>query len=273
MLKRLGISMAVGLARDSLTLVRFSRWRGQPATVLAEHALADGDGKDPVRLGSAFAALFEGVDCAHLPLTVVLADELVRLWQVTPPQGASRAVDIEAACALRFQTLYGESMADWVMSAQLNAIAPFFAAAIPRALHQVLCEQARQLHMTIVDMAPQLIKAFNHHRRALEPDAWFAQVQGSLLTLAAHDGEELLAVRSMAVPANAGLEWLRAQIAREALRLNLPAPKAVQGCGQLPAAWLQADDDGFACSRLDQARRGMPAQSGGAMLALAGARA
>src|SRR4051812_13613135 len=98
MLKRFGLSLSIGVSRESLTAVRLSRWRGAPVTVVGERALQAGEVDDPVQLGAALRALLAGQDCAHLPLSVVLADDLVRLWQVTPPQGATRVADIDAAC-------------------------------------------------------------------------------------------------------------------------------------------------------------------------------
>jgi hypothetical protein len=271
MLKRFGISLSVGVSRESLTAVRLSRWHGAPATVIAERALQAGQADDPVQLAAALRALLAGQDCAGLPLSVVLSDDLVRLWQVTPPQGASRMSDIEAACALRFQTLYGEPLSNWRLACAPDARSPFFAAAMPRAVYDTVAAFAEESAMPLVAMAPQFVTAFNRWRKELRADAWFALVHGGLLTLGAHDGQQMLAVRSMPMPADAGATWLRAQLEREALRLDLPCPQSVQGCGQLPQAWVDGDD--ITVTRLDLARRGMPAQSNGAALAQTGARA
>ncbi len=271
MLKRFGISLSIGVARESLTAVRLSRWRGAPATVLAERALLAGELEDPVRLAAALRALMAGQDCAHLSLSVVLADDLTRLWQVTPPQGATRMADIEAACALRFQTLYGESPASWRMVCAADARTPFFAAAMPRTLFDTIAAFASESGMALIGLAPQFVTAFNYWRKELRADAWFALAHDGLLTLGAHDGERLQAVRSVPMPLDADATWLRAQLEREALRLDLPLPQSVQGCGQLPHGW--SDSGAISVSRLDQARRGMPSPSNGAALAQTGARA
>ncbi len=271
MLKRFGHSLSIGVARDALTAVRLSRWRGPAATVLAERALQAGEMDDPTKLAAALRALVAGQDCDGLPLNVVLADDLVRLWQVTPPQGASRMADIDAACALRFQTLFGESMAGWRVATAADWRAPFFAAAMPHALFESLSAFARESGMPVVSMSPQFVVAFQRWRKDLLPDAWFALVHGGLLTLGVHDGEQLQAVRSMPMPLDAGTAWLRNQLDREALRLDLPRPQALQCCGQVPHGWVDGDD--LAIIRLEPARRGMPAQSNGAALAMAGGRA
>lgn len=271
MLKRLGHSLTIGVSREGLTALRLSRWRGPAATVLAERPLQTDELDDPARLAAALRALVAGQDCQALPLSVVLADDLVRMWQVNPPQGASRLADIEAACALRFQTLFGESMAGWRVASAADWRAPFFAAAMPHALYESLTAFAREAGMPLVSMSPQFVVAFQRWRKALVPDGWFAVVHGGLLTLGVHDGSQLQAVRSLPMPADAGTPWLRAQLDREALRLDLARPQALQCCGQVPHGWVDGDD--LSIVRLEPARRGMPAQSNGVALALAGGRA
>ncbi|MES2298823.1 MAG: hypothetical protein V4582_17390 [Pseudomonadota bacterium] len=271
MLKRIRQSLRIGVARDSLTLVRVDRWRGQALSVLAEMPLTEHDIDSPERLLVAARQLMADSGCAGMAATLVLADELVRLWQVTPPQGATRMADLEAAAALRFQSLYGATLADWTMVADWNASAPFYAAALPRAMLDAFETLAREERFTFIDIAPQCLHAWNSWRRAIAPGAWFALVHGPLLTLATCDGKRLGALRSVPLAPAADLAWLHAQVEREALRLNLPAPTLVQACGQVPASWT---DDGahgqFECVRLDGARRGMATLSRGALLAQTG---
>ncbi|UUZ55504.1 hypothetical protein LP419_07490 [Massilia sp. H-1] len=52
-----------------------------------------------------------------------------------------------------------------------------------------------------------------------------------MLTVGAIDGGRLQAVRAVALPDGASLEWLERHIAREALRLNLPVPARLQLAG------------------------------------------
>jgi hypothetical protein len=272
MLKRLGQSLSIGVARDGLTLLRLARWSRAAPAVLAERALQAGEIDHAESLGAALRALLADQQLAGLPLSVVLADDLVRLWQVMPPQGAARMADLEAACTLRFQVLYGESLANWQLASAPDARAPFLAAAMPRHLFDACRQLADEFALALVEVAPQCIKSFNRWCGQLHEEAWFAQVHAGLLTLGAHDGHRLLAMRSTPLPPQAGLDWLREHTLREALRLNLAPPQGLQACGQVPQAWLEADA-GFVCSRLEQARRGMPAPSNGAALALSGARA
>jgi hypothetical protein len=272
MLKRFGLSLRIGVSNEALTLLRLSRWRGEAVTVLAELPLTAHDIASSERLLVAARQLIAGSACAGMSATIVLADDLVRLWQVRPPQGATRMADVEAAAGLRFQSLYGEPLTDWKMVADWDARAPFFACAIPRAMLAVFEQLARDEKLTIVDIAPQCIHAWNRWHGAVKPGAWFALAHGSMLTLGACDGKRLGAVRSLPLAPAGDLAWLQAQVEREALRLDVPVPSLVQACGQVPPSWIDAPAQGqFECVRLDGARRGKAALSSGALLAQTGA--
>src|SRR5471032_634755 len=128
----LGQALRIGVSGYSVSLLRTSRWRGEPLTVLAEHAFSPG-GEHPVdAIANALRALLGELELGGWPVSIVLADELTRFWRVTPPAAAARLADIEAAAGFRFHTLYGESPAAWQISADWNASQPFFAAAVPR---------------------------------------------------------------------------------------------------------------------------------------------
>jgi hypothetical protein len=246
MRRRFGQGLRLGVARGGLALVRTSRWGGAPAALLAEHALAAGaiDSADGVR--AALAALLDGAGVAGWPVTIVLADDLVRLWQVTPPDNTTRLADLEAAAALRFQTLYGEPAAGWELSAAYDPVRPFLAAAMPRTLLAALARGAGEHGLKAVEIAPQFVAVLNRYRGAVQPGAWFGVVHDNVVTLGAGDGHAIAAVRAAALPQGADAGWLAAHVAREALRLNLPAPQRLQLWGSVPAGWLAAGG----CTRL-----------------------
>ncbi|UUZ49989.1 hypothetical protein LP420_07895 [Massilia sp. B-10] len=75
-----------------------------------------------------------------------------------------------------------------------------------------------------------------------------------MLTVGAIDGGRLQAVRAVALPDGASLEWLERHIAREALRLNLPVPARLQLAGLAPAAWNNSAGAALACTLLDRDR-------------------
>ncbi|MDL2356070.1 MAG: hypothetical protein QFF03_12505 [Pseudomonadota bacterium] len=240
MRRRLGQSLRLGVGAGAVALVQARRWGGAPLALLAEHPYEGSAG-----LAQALDAVLEPA-YAGWPLTIVLADDLVRLWQVTPPPQASRLADLEAAAALRFQLLYGEPAAGWTLRAGWDLDRPFLAAALPRAL-QASIEQGARRHR-LVETVPQFVVNFNRWCGALKPGAWYGQLHDRVLTLGAIDAGALVAVRAQALPDGADAAWLAQHLAREALRLNLAVPERLQLCGSVPPGWL-----GAACARLGAA--------------------
>lgn len=235
--RRPGQALRIGVAADSLTLVRTARWWGEPVSVLAEQRVDASAGAGPAALAGALAALLDGQDVKGWPVSFVVADELARLWEVTPPPASARLADLQAAAALRFFTLFGESPAAWQLEAAWDAAHSFVAAALPRGLLALLCDGARAHGLHVVAIAPQFIAGWNQWRGALKPGVWYGQVQGGVLTLGVTEHKRLRAVRAAAVPASADGAWLGQHLAREALRLECPLPSRIALAGQLPSAW------------------------------------
>src|SRR4051794_11610550 len=105
-----GQALRLGIAPDGLALVRTSRWQHERALLLGELRLStNGQYQGLDAVAAALPLLLDEHEhaLAGMPLTVVLSDELVRLWQVAPPPGAARMADLEAAAALRYQALFG----------------------------------------------------------------------------------------------------------------------------------------------------------------------
>jgi hypothetical protein len=230
MRRRFGQALRLGLARGGIALVKTSRWGRAPELVAAQ-ALAPGALDSAAGVEDALAALFDGAYDGW-PLTVVLADELARLWQVVPPPHTTRLGDLEAAAAMRFQALYGEPAAAWAIRAGWDPLRPFLAAALPRALLGALEQGAALRQMPLLEIVPQFVAVINRCGGVLKPGAWFGVVHDKVLTLGAG-----ATVRAVALPEGAGAPWLAEHLEREALRLNLPAPERVQLWGQVPDAW------------------------------------
>lgn len=234
MRKRFGQSLRLGVTPFDVALVKASRFGSARAEVLAEVALG-GTGSDAI--GAAVRQLLSDAGSAGWPVSVVLSDELTRMWQVTPPQNTTRLADLEAAAGLRFQTLFGDSASQWAMSAGWDAGAPFLAAAMPRQLLALLEQAAFDSKATIVQVLPQFVAGWNLWRSALAADSWFGLVQSQVLTLGAVEGGQVRALRAAAIPDGAGHEWLAQHVAREALRLNMAAPARLCVAGPAPALW------------------------------------
>ncbi|MYN20906.1 hypothetical protein GTP81_29645 [Rugamonas sp. FT107W] len=266
MRRAIGQSLRIGVSGFAVSLLRVSRWRGEPVTVLAEHAFAP-SGEHPFdAIANALRALLGEQEAGGWPVSIVLADDLTRLWRVVPPPDAARLADIEAAAGFRFQSLYGESPSAWQISGDWSATQPFFAAAVPRALLAVLGKVAEEFKLHIVGIEPHFITAYNRWRRGLKPGAWFGLVHDHLLTLAAveADGKSIRAIRALPIPAGQGADqyWLGQTLKREALLLDMEAPELLQVCGAAPAAWSKpvTNPAHIACAVLDQSQL---ASSGG----------
>ena len=249
MRRKFGQSLRLGVAADGLALLRVSGWPRTGAEVLALQPVEAGA---PDALAAGLRALLKEADPRGWPLTVVLADDLVRLWQVPPPQGATRLADLQAAAALRHQHLFGAPPHDWRISADWDAARPFLAAAAPEALLALFEALAREHRFYLVEVAPQFVAAMNAWRRARRPGAWFGLVHGGVLSLAAYEGGALAAVRTAVIPPGADRDWLEAHVAREALRVGVGRPERLQLCGAAPAGWASsAGRLKFACILLE----------------------
>ncbi|MGW8391250.1 hypothetical protein [Pseudoduganella sp. HUAS MS19] len=239
MLNHFAQSLRIEVTPHALRLLRVKRWGTAAPQLLAEQALAaNGPGAAGVAeaLPAALAALLAGRDAGARAASFVLSDELVRLWQVTPPVQAARLADLEGAAALRFHTLFGETPAAWHISADWNAAAPFMAAAVPRLLKAAIDSAAAKHGLTVTGIVPNFVAAWNRHAGALKNDAWFGVAQDNVLALAACEEGKLRAVRHVAIPHGADHSWLTQAAQREALLLGMQPPALIQLSGEVPPA-------------------------------------
>ena len=236
-----GQALRLGVAADGVALVRAARWRRATPELVATSAFG-ADGADTLAAtADAIAQVLGQGEYTGWPLTVVLADELVRTWRVLPPPGAARVADLEAASALRFHTLYGDSAAGWQMAASWDQSHPFLAAAVPKPLMAVLEQAAARQRLALVSIVPQFVANWNRWRGALARGAWFGQLHEQVLTLGALEHGRLAGLRAALVPPGADGAWLGAHLAREAMLLDLAAPATLQLVGKLPTSWRGTD--------------------------------
>jgi hypothetical protein len=249
MLDRWGSRLRIGLSRHGLVLVKTRR--RQPSALLKEIALPEQDIATPELLAAGLRQILMAAD--RSPVSVVVADHWVRMMMVTPPQNLRSLQDCEAAAAMRFQALYGEPAADWQIVGDWSARQPFLACALPRAQGNTLQQLAAECHVTLLEVVPQFIAAWNCWHRAVRAPAWFGIVHEQILTLGVIDHKRLCAVRTLPLPDIVWQDgqWLPARLAQEALRLNLPAPAQLQLCGDLPGQWMTHTLDSLQCMRLD----------------------
>ena len=265
-----GQALRLGVGHDSLALVRTSRLFGARRTPLAELRI---DPAEPDAQARGLRTLFDGLDVAGWPLSVVLADELARIWQVVPPPQAASPADLEAAAAMRFTNLFGAATAGWTLAADWRADRPFLAAALPAPLLAGVVDAARAARCPLIEVVPQFVAAMNGWRRQRRPGAWFGLVHGQVLSLAAYEGRSLAALRTAVVPPGADRGWLESHLSREALRLGIAAPSLLQLCGSAPRSWAGETGD-LACMLFeDSVAGGMAGEAGALRLACTGSAA
>ena len=230
MRRRFNESLRIGVSSESVALVAARGKHG--LMVLGEQRCPDAS-LDTIC--ATVRALLSDAACTGWPATLVIDDQLARIWQVAPPKGSSRLADLEGAAALRFQTLYGEVPAAWQIAAGYDAVQPFMAAALPRQLLALLAQAGATRELKIVEVVPQFVAGWNRWRTHLKAGAWYGLVQNDVLTIGALEQGALRAVRAAQI--GGGADWLKQHVAREALRLGLSAPARLLISGAAPLAW------------------------------------
>jgi hypothetical protein len=272
--RQFGAVLRIGLSKSGLTLL-YSRglWR-QKSEVVADCRLSEEEAASPELMAVKLRGLLDDARCARLPVRIILADNWVRFWLVTPPQNASRLSDCHAAAAARFQALYGEPLTNWQMTADWDARQPFLACALPHALLVSLQQVGRDCRLALLEIVPQFIAAWNRLRTDLKAGAWLGVMQGDVLSIGAISRQRLCAVRALRLTADAALDpnWLPQQLTREALRLNLPLPSEIQVCGGMPADWVMHQGASLISTRLEGDRGQGLFLPAGATLAATGIR-
>lgn len=267
-------SLRIGLASDGIALLRTGGWLRTRSDLLADANLQPEESALPELLTARLNQILADTHCSHLPTTIVLAHELVRLFIVIPPHNTSCLQDCHAAAEMRFQALYGEPAAAWQLEAAWDAKLPFVVCAVPRALLAALQQVAATHRLTLIEVVPQFIAAWNRWRSALKSDAWFGLAHANRLILGAIENKRLCATWSVAIPAQGqdSKHWLAEHVTREALRLNLPMPNRVQLCGASSEPWALQSAGSLVYERLDAGRSTTPS-SANVVLAKTGLRA
>jgi hypothetical protein len=211
---------------------------------------------------------------------VFIADELARLWLTSPPSNAAEPGDCVAAATLRFESLFGLAAEVWQISADWDAGRPFLCAALPRALVDALSAAFVARGITVLGIAPHWVGTWNKLRGALNAGDWVADVAENTVTVVRAGGRgwrsglqpDVVRVlplpvaqtsQNVAEPPSAksflqreNTVWLAQNLAREAMRLDLPAPQRVLLCGQsLPVAAINSVNDAVASPRAGPAMR------------------
>ena len=191
--------------------------------------------------------------CTKLTSDIILADGWARYFMVAPPKNVANMVDCRAAASMRFHQLYGESPSDWQIHAEWDVNHPFLACALPNKLLAQIEQSISLQKLDLASVTPFFIACWNRWCKNLQDNAWFGVVNAGFLTLAAIENGRLQAVRrSPFLPANwHDKQYLPTLLQRDALRLNLSMPAALQLCGNLPETRASEIMGTLECRRLD----------------------
>jgi len=265
-----GVSLHMGLSQSHVALAKVrGMWRPR-LEVQADQALPEHSVNVPDNVVATVSSLLAANGCRKLKTFITLSDEWERMWTVTPPRNAASLADCKAAAHARFFTLYGEPPTDWHIRADWKSSQQFIACAMANTAYAAIKSIVADNQLSLVQLAPGFVVAWNRWRSHLFAQAWFAQLVGQRLTVGVVDKFDLLAVRSTPVPPD-GLvhkQWLQDYVAREALRLGVPQPKQLQLCGVAPSAWFLRDAGGLVCTALNAPQaQGLSSTPAGLLLA------
>lgn len=239
MLNWSGDYLQLGVSRSGICIVQTSGILPVRTNVLCDHPHSVTTSKVAEAVLHTGRAALADTRISGRPVSVVLDNALTRLFMVTPPSNVAQRQDCEAAAAMRFQSLYGETIAAWQVDADWNPQRSFLACAVPKSLIGALQALALEFKLCLVAVRPQFVAAWNAISSAGPVTAWLGVVQPGMLTLGAVHQHRLSAVRTSPIPhADPGSDWLTAHVQREALRLNLPMPGQLQLAGHYPANWV-----------------------------------
>jgi len=207
----------------------------------------------PTALATQLGTIIQEAKCEGLSASVMIADELVRIFVVVPPKNCGHIEDYRAAAEIRFETLYGESTNGWHIEADWHVQHPFIACAVPQSLSTALRQVATEQRLTLTTLLPHFIATWNRWHRQLISSSWFGFVHDQHITVGLIDQQRPCGVRTIPLPDNAwtDTQWLADHVNCEALCLNVAAPTSLQLCGDLPPQWASSTIGSLQCLRLD----------------------
>lgn len=250
--------LQIDIERNALRLSRVEpAWKKSSATLLAQVHIADDVPWSAASMALRLRELLAAAKCDGMRTRVVLADDLVRYFTVTPPKNARRLADCRAAAAMRFQALYGEAPGGWTIEADWHAHEPFIACAIPTEMTGAISAAVAERQVSVTELVPEFVAAWNGARKKLRNGAWLILARGNDVTVGAIHEARLRAIRSLSPTdeTEVVLSWLPQRLCREALLLGLPAPTRIIMTGDMPAGWTAGPIGTLVVERLDATQR------------------
>ena len=255
---RLHQRLHIDIAAHEINILQSSGVLRRRLLVLQRESLSETNLNNEEVLLKQLDQILSGLRCNKMNVTITIADALVRMWMVTPPQNATSLADCQAASGLRFHALFGEFAGNWEISADWDARRPFLASAIPRSLLERLNTLCATYQLNLLQLQPQFVSVWNRYCRGLQSESWLALLERNTLTIAAVTQNRLVALRTITVVPELLQQrsWIDQHLQREALLLNLSVPPKLQISGVLPAQWQKYGAGQIQCLPLGQRLEG-----------------
>jgi len=244
MLDALTARMHIGLTPSCVAVVKSAGWPRRAIQDEGTHAWDTGSSPTALQFGEALHSMLASMRCRGLRAEVVLSDDLVRHWMVTPPVNARSVEACRLAAQARFAALYGEGTDGWRWGADWRVDRPFLASALPLEW-LVMLQQVCSAHgMHLLSVSPELVSVWNRWRRHLCAGEWLASACGGRVTLAALDVGGLRQVGRVilssgaAAAADATDPGLQRAVEHEALRWMLDMPQRLRWWGPMSSSAL-----------------------------------
>lgn len=255
-----GKVMHLGLSPAGISLVQSKpMWRPATGRQTVVHQFDEHTEPDDFpRMASEVRSLLSQAHCRGSSLRITLADQFARYFIVTPARNTTSVQDCEDMARLRFQSLYGEQDADWIVQADWHPSLPFVACAVPRLLVNRLNEIASEFHITILGIVPQFIREWNRWQNRMLTGDWLAVSHEGWLCLGCRDVTGAPDVRGLPVSKieAARPNWLNDTVHQLALQLNVPVPKRLIVSGSVHSQWAGALSPPLTLVQMDEAHPG-----------------
>lgn len=177
---------------------------------------------------SALAALLNEHGQSGRAVSTRIGDRLARYFVVVPPTNAGGMGDLRSAALLRFESLFGDSAADWLIETDLSATRPFFGSALPRTLLMSIARTIAGAGMRDAGIEPEFVGAWNRGCAQMrDGEAWLLHAGSECGTLAACAAGRLRAIARLEPDTWASPQSLSAELGRAALRWDRPVPQTL----------------------------------------------
>lgn len=186
-------------------------------------------------------------------MDVVISDNFLRYALVPWSESLINDAERMAFARLTFSRIYGSMADDWVVALDEQRVGQAsLASAIDPGLLQALQEVAIGRGVRLRSLRTALGERINRHRRRLRDNEFcFASLEPGRLTLAFHDKDGWLAVRSRRIWADA-VERLPAVLRQETAAAGANMGGTLYLVSELPAELLPAEIAEWRLMRLDE---------------------